>query len=168
MPVDHSLLRGMSFEFLQANYWVPLRREGNVVEVVVDNPKDLVKIEDIQLLLPGYSLRWAVGLRKDIERYLAYIRTQQTLMTQRFDISAAMEVSSSEIQSVTEVNTIIDDTLMQEAMRATGLTIKHAVVEAGLRLLVQVKAQTAVRRLRGKIVWEGSPATIRQQGAGGV
>ena len=48
-------------------------------------------------------------------------------------------------------NIVIDDRLMQEAMRDAGLTTKRAVVEAGLRLLVQVKAQSGVRRLRGKI-----------------
>src|ERR671924_125281 len=47
-------------------------------------------------------------------------------------------------------NIVIDDALLKEAMQATGLTTKRAVVEAGLRLLVQIKAQTDIRRLRGK------------------
>jgi Arc/MetJ family transcription regulator len=51
-------------------------------------------------------------------------------------------------------NIVIDDVLLKEAMQATGLTTKRAVVEAGLRLLVQIKAQTDIRRLRGKIPWE--------------
>ena len=50
----------------------------------------------------------------------------------------------------------IDDELIQEAMKATGLTTKKAVVEAGLHLLIKVKAQTNIRRLRGKIKWEGN------------
>lgn len=52
-------------------------------------------------------------------------------------------------------NIVIDDRLMREAMRATGLTTKRAVVEAGLRLLIQTKAQSRIRRLRGKVKWEG-------------
>jgi Arc/MetJ family transcription regulator len=52
-------------------------------------------------------------------------------------------------------NIVIDDALMRKAMRATGLRTKRAVVEAGLRLLVQVKGQTSLRRLRGKVKWEG-------------
>jgi Arc/MetJ family transcription regulator len=52
-------------------------------------------------------------------------------------------------------NIVIDDGLIQKAMRATGLRTKRAVVEAGLQLLIQVKAQTGIRRLRGKIKWEG-------------
>jgi Arc/MetJ family transcription regulator len=52
-------------------------------------------------------------------------------------------------------NIVIEDELMRRAMRATGLTTKRAVVQAGLQLLLQVKAQTGIRRLRGKVRWEG-------------
>ncbi len=53
-------------------------------------------------------------------------------------------------------NIVLDDKLVQEAMQATGLTTKRGVVEAGLRALVQIKAQTGIRRLRGKVIWEGN------------
>ncbi|MBI1892784.1 MAG: type II toxin-antitoxin system VapB family antitoxin [Candidatus Rokubacteria bacterium] len=58
-------------------------------------------------------------------------------------------------------NIVIDDRLMREALKASGLDTKRAVVEAGLRLLIQVKAQTGIRRLRGRVVWEGSLAAMR-------
>ncbi len=52
-------------------------------------------------------------------------------------------------------NIEIDDRLMGEAMRSSGKRTKRAAVEAGLRLLVQTRAQGKMRRLRGKIRWEG-------------
>jgi Arc/MetJ family transcription regulator len=58
-------------------------------------------------------------------------------------------------------NIVIDDALLTEAMQATGLTTKRAVVEAGLRLLVQLKGQTEIRRLRGKIPWVGDLNEMR-------
>ena len=58
-------------------------------------------------------------------------------------------------------NIVIDDRLMREAMKASGLPTKRAAVEAGLRLLVQVKAQTGLRRLRGQVQWEGNLAGLR-------
>ncbi len=58
-------------------------------------------------------------------------------------------------------NIVIDDELIEQAMRATGLPTKKAVVEAGLRLLVQVHAQTGVRRLRGQIDWQGDLDELR-------
>jgi len=53
-------------------------------------------------------------------------------------------------------NIDIDDRLMREAMRSSGKRTKRAAVEAGLRLLVQTQAQAKIRRLRGKIQWQGN------------
>jgi Arc/MetJ family transcription regulator len=53
-------------------------------------------------------------------------------------------------------NIEIDDQLMRQAMKSSGARTKRATVEAGLRLLVQVRAQAGIRRLRGKISWEGN------------
>ncbi len=58
-------------------------------------------------------------------------------------------------------NIVLDDRLIQQAMRATGLKTKRATVEAGLKLLLQVKAQVSIRRLRGKVVWEGNLSEMR-------
>jgi Arc/MetJ family transcription regulator len=52
-------------------------------------------------------------------------------------------------------NVDIDDRLMRQAMKSSGSRTKRAAVEAGLRLLVQTRAQANIRRLRGKIRWEG-------------
>jgi len=53
-------------------------------------------------------------------------------------------------------NIEIDDQLMRDAMRSSGARTKRATVEAGLRLLVQVRRQAGIRRLRGKVKWEGN------------
>lgn len=58
-------------------------------------------------------------------------------------------------------NVVIDDQLMHQALRASGLPTKRAVIEAGLRLLIQVKGQSAIRRLRGKVRWEGDLDEMR-------
>ncbi len=58
-------------------------------------------------------------------------------------------------------NIVIDDKLIEKAMQATGLPTKRAAVEAGLQLLIQVKSQTGVRRLRGKVKWVGNLDEMR-------
>ena len=68
--IDPSLIKGINFDYLKANSWIPLRREGANVDVLVDNPKDLHKIEQIQLLMKGAKVQFFVGLRKDILQYL--------------------------------------------------------------------------------------------------
>lgn len=58
-------------------------------------------------------------------------------------------------------NIDIDDTLMNEAMEASVAATKKAAVEKGLELLVQVKKQNGLRKLRGKLEWEGDLAEMR-------
>jgi len=58
-------------------------------------------------------------------------------------------------------NIVIDDGLMDEAMKKAGLKTKRAAVEAGLRLLIQVKSQARIRRLRGKVDWAGDLNKMR-------
>ncbi len=53
-------------------------------------------------------------------------------------------------------NIEIEDQLIRDAMRSSGAKTKRAAVEAGLKLLIQVKAQSAIRELRGKVKWEGN------------
>lgn len=59
-------------------------------------------------------------------------------------------------------NIVIDNGLMRRAMKATGLLTKKAVVEEGLRLLIKVKGQEGIRRLRGTVKWEGDLSAMRQ------
>lgn len=58
-------------------------------------------------------------------------------------------------------NIVIDDDLMANALKATGLKTKRDVVEQGLKLIVLRQNQQAIRGLRGKIKWEGSLDEMR-------
>ncbi|MBF0623716.1 MAG: type II toxin-antitoxin system VapB family antitoxin [Magnetococcales bacterium] len=58
-------------------------------------------------------------------------------------------------------NIVIDDTLMTNALKATGLNTKREVVETGLRLLVEMKQQEEIRKARGKLHWEGDLDSLR-------
>ena len=58
-------------------------------------------------------------------------------------------------------NIVIDDGLMSEAMTLSGLKTKKAVVETGLKLLVQIKKQERIKGLRGKLKWEGDLDEMR-------
>ena len=58
-------------------------------------------------------------------------------------------------------NIIIDDDLMEQALKASGLQTKKDVVEEGLKLLVRRKKQQEIRKLRGKLHWEGDLDEMR-------
>ena len=58
-------------------------------------------------------------------------------------------------------NIMIDDKLMAQALKASGAKTKKKAVELGLKTLLQLSRQSAVRRLRGKVKWEGDLEAMR-------
>ena len=58
-------------------------------------------------------------------------------------------------------NIVIDDELMANALKVSGLQTKKDAVEEGLKLLIKLNEQQAVRSLRGKIHWEGDLNEMR-------
>ena len=58
-------------------------------------------------------------------------------------------------------NIVIDDALMRDAMKATGAKTKKEAVELGLRTLVRLKRQAAIRNFRGKLAWDGNLSASR-------
>ena len=58
-------------------------------------------------------------------------------------------------------NIIIDDKLMDDALKASGLRTKKEAVEEGLRALIKLNKQADIRKLRGKLKWEGDLDDMR-------
>ena len=59
------------------------------------------------------------------------------------------------------MNIVIDDELMRDALRATGLKTKREVVEEGLRTLLRLRKHAQIRRYRGKLAWKGDLDAMR-------
>jgi len=58
-------------------------------------------------------------------------------------------------------NIVIDDKLMNDTLRATGLKTKREAVELGLRMLLRLRQQEDIRRFRGKLNWQGDLDAMR-------
>ena len=59
-------------------------------------------------------------------------------------------------------NIVIDDKLMRDTLRATGLKTKREAVEEGLRILLRLKQQAEIRKVRGKLNWQGDLDAMRR------
>jgi Arc/MetJ family transcription regulator len=61
-------------------------------------------------------------------------------------------------------NIVIDDKLMRDTLRATGIKTKREAVEQGLQALLRLRRQAAIRTLRGKLHWKGDLDKMRRDG----
>lgn len=58
-------------------------------------------------------------------------------------------------------NIVIDDKLMKDTLRATGVKTMREAVELGLRTLLRLRRQGEIRRFRGKLNWQGDLDAMR-------
>jgi type II secretory ATPase GspE/PulE/Tfp pilus assembly ATPase PilB-like protein len=79
--VPPDLLRELKVEYLKKNYWIPIKREGGAVVVLVDDPHDLAKVDSIERALKNQKVKLAVGFRSDILRFIAIASGEQAPKT---------------------------------------------------------------------------------------
>jgi len=58
-------------------------------------------------------------------------------------------------------NVVIDDKLMRDTLRVTGLKTKREAVDEALRTLLRLRKQAEIRRFRGKLDWQGDLDAMR-------
>jgi type II secretory ATPase GspE/PulE/Tfp pilus assembly ATPase PilB-like protein len=68
--VDPELLKNVNVDYLKKNFWIPLRRNRDGVQILIDDPNSLDRLQDIKRIFPGRNIQFAVGLRKDILQFL--------------------------------------------------------------------------------------------------
>ena len=59
-------------------------------------------------------------------------------------------------------NIVIDDKLMRETLKVTGLRTKREAVELGLQTLLRLRKQERGRGLRGRLDWQGDLDAMRR------
>lgn len=63
--------------------------------------------------------------------------------------------------SKVRTNIVIDEKLMNDALQATGLKTKKEVVELGLKTSVRLDRQKQIKKLKGKLKWDGDLEAMR-------
>lgn len=59
-------------------------------------------------------------------------------------------------------NIILDDSIIETALKIGGFKTKKATIENALKLFIQIKGQQNIKKLKGKIRWEGNLDEMRR------
>ncbi|MGD9054332.1 MAG: GspE/PulE family protein [Desulfobacterales bacterium] len=114
VPVE--LLSNLKKTFLLNEYWVPMTWNKEAVEILVDDPRDLNKTDNIRALMKTNRINFTVAIREDIEQYIKLFfdggqqaaeeaATQQTLD----DFDLMPDVSFEEEEEEEEVDDGLDE-----------------------------------------------------------
>jgi len=58
-------------------------------------------------------------------------------------------------------NIVLDEALVSEAQKLTGIATKRGIVEEGLKTLIRLNKQQAIKAWRGKLVWDDDLDAMR-------
>jgi type II secretory ATPase GspE/PulE/Tfp pilus assembly ATPase PilB-like protein len=85
--VPTELLRNLKKAFLLNEIWIPLSWGNEGVEVLVDDPRDLNKTDNIRTLMKTSKINFSVAIREDIQEFikLFFDPSRQTTDTQSVD-----------------------------------------------------------------------------------
>ncbi|MCM2305258.1 MAG: GspE/PulE family protein, partial [Elusimicrobia bacterium] len=118
VEISREIVNKLNPRYLKRVGWVPLPPDGNPVSILIDNPRNAWKCHDIQMLFRDREIRWFVGFREDIVRFIdsafGTVQPQKdisAIMTELGDASAA-SASSSDEDSMEEVVTESDSAII--------------------------------------------------------
>ncbi len=112
MVLPSSVFEGLNLSFLSKNFWVPVEKTGNKVVVLIDNPFNKDKIQNIKLIFPKKNIELKVGLKADIRDYLnSTVADSDDGLTTVDDMSDLLHALKSEkddavVEIETEDNTL--------------------------------------------------------------
>lgn len=67
---DPALFSRVSLDYLQARGWIPLARDGGSIQVLLADPSDVDREDEVRRAFPKCTVQRVVGLRRDITRIL--------------------------------------------------------------------------------------------------
>ncbi|OQW96638.1 MAG: general secretion pathway protein GspE, partial [Desulfobacteraceae bacterium A6] len=105
IPAPVELLGNLKKSFLLNEIWIPLSWKKEGLEILVDDPKNLNKSDNIKTLMKTRKINFSVGIKEDIEEYIKRF----------FDSGKSSEEAAQESDDYSELDIIPDISFEEEA-----------------------------------------------------
>ena len=110
-------IKGIKEHFFRSNVAVPISDEGGVIKVAVDNPNDLIKVDNIRRVLKGGEIQLCVALKEDIDTFIDYFYGKYTVAGGDEDVFDQLELveEEGEEEEEEELGSDVDNVVVQLA-----------------------------------------------------
>ena len=129
LPVPVELLANLKKTFLLNEIWVPLSWDKNGMEVLIDDPRNLNKTDNIKTLMRTTKINFSVAIREDIQQFIKNFFDQDSQLSDTQpeeealddfdlipDISFEEEEEETEIEEADEASSqvvkLVDQTII--------------------------------------------------------
>jgi type II secretory ATPase GspE/PulE/Tfp pilus assembly ATPase PilB-like protein len=89
-------IHGIKEHFFRTNTCVPIREQRGVLMVAVDNPHDLVKIDNIRRVLKAENFEFAIALKEDVDKFIDYFYGKYSVGRNDEDVFEQLELVEEE------------------------------------------------------------------------
>ena len=121
-PVPHELLRNLKKAFLLNEMWIPLSWSKEGVEVLVDDPRDLNKTDNIKTLMKTAKINFSVAIREDIQEFIKNFFDSSNQMSETPAVDEALD--DFDLIPDVEFEEEEDDTETDEADETSSQVVK--------------------------------------------
>ncbi len=91
LPVPVELLANLKKTFLLNEIWVPLSWDKNGMEVLIDDPRDLNKTDNIKTLMRTTKINFSVAIREDIQQFVRNFFDQDRQLSEAESVEEALD-----------------------------------------------------------------------------
>ena len=154
-PIPGDLLKNLKKEYLRRELWVPLEKKDGAIQIIVDDPNNILKRDMIENLLKTKSVRYNVSFPDDIIKFINHFfqsHEDESSFTEILGkLGAADEESQAEEED--EVVTESDSVIMQlvnkiildaSARRASDIHVEPNVGKKNVEVRYRVDGDCAL------------------------
>jgi len=91
LPVPVELLNNLKKTFLLNEIWVPLSWDKNGMEVLIDDPRDLNKTDNIKTLMRTTKINFSVAIREDIQQFIRNFFDQDRQLSEAESVEEVLD-----------------------------------------------------------------------------
>lgn len=113
LPIPGELLKNLKKEYLRRELWVPIGKVDGNIQIIVDDPNNILKRDTIESLLKTKAVRYDVSLLEDIQKFINYFFQSPEDGSSISDILGKLDVEEAEQEGDEEGVTESDSVIMQ-------------------------------------------------------
>ena len=153
LPIPGELLKNLKKEYLRRELWVPIGKVDGNIQIIVDDPNNILKRDTIESLLKTKTVRYDVAFPDDIHKYINYFFQTSDEESSINDILGKLDVEEAEQEEDEEGVTESDSVIMQlvnkiindaYARRASDIHVEPNVGKKNVEVRFRVDGDCAI------------------------
>jgi len=155
-PIPGDLLKNLKREYLRRELWVPIGKADGNIQVIIDDPNNILKRDTIESLLKTKSVRYDVSLLEDIQKFINYFYQSPEDESSISDILGKLDVEEESEEEGEDAVTESDSVIMQlvnkiindaYARRASDIHVEPNVGKKNVEVRFRVDGDCAIYQI---------------------